>query len=94
MLFHNKANSSSHKSGCSSIVKDTLKVCFMCQAREFGRCTSFGTLPKTGYIRNSVAPKVSDTSGICPVGLELRAGGLQKIIFIKIFSIRISLLDF
>ena len=47
MLFHNKANSSSQKSGCSSIVKSTLKVCFMCQAREFGRRTSFGTLPKT-----------------------------------------------
>ncbi len=47
MFFHNKANSSSQKSGCSSIVKSTLKVCFMCQAREFGRCTSFGTLPKT-----------------------------------------------
>ncbi len=47
MLFHNKANSLSQKSGYSSIVKSTLKVCFMCQAREFGRCTSFGTLPKT-----------------------------------------------
>ncbi len=47
MLFHNKANSSSQKSGCSSKVKSTLEVCFMCQAREFGRCTSFGTLPKT-----------------------------------------------
>ena len=46
MLFHNKANSSSQKSGCSSKGKSTLKVCFMCQAREFGRCTSFGTLPK------------------------------------------------
>ena len=47
ILFHNKANSSSQKSGCSSKGKPTLKVCFMCQAREFGRCTSFGTLPKT-----------------------------------------------
>ena len=50
MLFHNKANSSFQQSECSSIVKDTLKVCFMCQAREFGRCTSFGTLPKTNLI--------------------------------------------
>ncbi len=36
----------------------------MCQARGFGRCTSFGTLPKTTFNYNNIDIKAKEESEI------------------------------